>query len=49
MSEEERRSHGLNTSMTHVDFMIGTRDLSITGLTADGREVPVFVQGNFAL
>lgn len=49
MSEEERRSHGLNTSMTHVDFMIGTRDLSITGLTADGREIPVFVQGNFAL
>ena len=34
---------------THVDFMIGTSDLSIIGTTKDGREVPVFVNGNFAL
>ena len=34
---------------THVDFMIGTSDLSIIGTTKDGREVPVFVNGSFAL
>ena len=45
---EELQAMGVNISITHVDFMIGTADLSITGLTHDGREVPVFVNGNFA-
>ena len=45
---EEQKKLGLNQSITHVDFMIGTRDLSIVGTTRDGREVPVFVDGNFA-
>lgn len=49
MSKEERKAAGLNDSNTHVDFMIGTSDLSIIGTTKDGREVPVFVNGNFAL
>jgi len=29
--------------------MVGTADLSITGKTQDGREVPIFANGNFAL
>jgi aminopeptidase len=29
--------------------MIGTADLSIVGTTEDGREIPVFVDGNFAI
>ena len=45
---EELKARGLNDSITHVDFMVGTADLSITGATHDGREVPVFVDGNFA-
>ena len=49
MSKEELKAAGLNDSNTHVDFMIGTSDLSIIGTTKDGREVPVFVNGNFAL
>lgn len=48
MSEAERLERGLNVSMTHVDFMIGTPDLSIVGIRQDGSEVPVFVDGNFA-
>lgn len=48
MSEEEQKAAGLNRSMTHVDFMVGTPDLSIVGTTPDGREIPVFVNGNFA-
>ena len=48
MSEEEQKAAGLNRSDTHVDFMVGTRDLSIVGTTHDGREIPVFVNGNFA-
>ncbi|MBR3570454.1 MAG: aminopeptidase [Oscillibacter sp.] len=48
MSKEERKAHGLNDSITHVDFMVGTPDLNITGTTADGREIPVFIDGNFS-
>ena len=47
MSEEERLSAGLNKSITHVDFMVGTAALSIDGYTADGRCVPVFRDGDF--
>jgi len=48
LPEEKLEALGLNTSMTHEDFMIGTADLSITGITRDGRRIPVFVNGNFA-
>ena len=48
MSEGELEEHGVNESMTHVDFMIGTADLEIIGVTAEGKEIPVFVNGNFA-
>lgn len=48
MTKEELFKAGLNDSMTHVDFMVGTKDLSITGTTHDGRQIPVFVDGNFA-
>ena len=47
MEEAELLARGMNRSITHVDFMIGTPDLSITGTTRDGREIPVFVNGNF--
>ena len=48
MSKAELAAAGLNDSITHVDFMVGTRDLSIVGTTFDGTEIPVFVNGNFA-
>ncbi|GHV39627.1 aminopeptidase [Clostridia bacterium] len=48
LSEEEREKAGLNVSAEHCDFMIGTEDLNITGITQDGKEVPVFTDGNFA-
>ena len=48
LTEEEQKAAGLNQSVNHVDFMVGTADLSITGTTHDGREIPVFVDGNFA-
>lgn len=48
MSKEELKAAGVNTSITHTDFMIGTADLSIIGVTHDGREVTVFKDGNFA-
>ena len=49
MSEEELHQIGGNHSINHVDFMIGTSDMKITGITADGKEISVFVNGNWAL
>ena len=48
MGKDELKARGLNDSFTHVDFMIGTSDLSIVGTTHDGKEIPVFIDGNFA-
>lgn len=48
MSEEQLAAAGANESITHIDFMVGTSDLSIVGTTHDGREIPVFINGNFA-
>ena len=45
---EECRALGVNDSMIHVDFMIGTADLNIDAITRDGRTVPVFRNGNWA-
>ncbi|MEG0469451.1 MAG: aminopeptidase [Longicatena sp.] len=47
MSEEELAKAGANISLTHVDFMFGTGDMKITGITKDGKEIPVFENGNF--
>ncbi len=47
MSAEELAAAGLNHSDTHVDFMIGTADLSIVGTRADGEEIEIFRDGNF--
>jgi aminopeptidase len=48
MTKEQLVEHGVNQSHTHVDFMIGTDDLSVTGVTPAGEEVPVFVDGTWA-
>ncbi len=47
MTLEECRQKGINESIIHVDFMIGTADLSIDAVTDTG-VVPVFREGNWA-
>ena len=39
---------GINESMIHVDFMIGTEDTEIVAVTRDGRRVQIFEKGNWA-
>lgn len=39
---------GVNDSMIHVDFMIGSKDLNIIGVTRQGKEVVIFKEGNWA-
>ena len=48
MTLEDCRALGVNDSMIHVDFMIGTEDLNIDAITREGETVPVFRKGNWA-
>ena len=48
LTREELAERGLNNSATHVDFMVGTADLRITGTTPAGETVEVFTNGNFS-
>ncbi|MCB2352837.1 aminopeptidase [Clostridium estertheticum] len=48
LSSEELSGLEVNDSFVHEDFMVGTEDLQIIGITADGKEVSVFEKGNFA-
>ena len=48
MNEEELVAAGVNHSSTHVDFMVGSDDLSIVGVTPSGEEIDVFVDGRWA-
>lgn len=49
MSNEELKARGINDSIIHVDFMIGCRDLDITGYTRDGKAVKIFQNGSWAI
>jgi aminopeptidase len=49
MSKEELEQKGLNHSLTHVDFMIGSAEMDIDGIQEDGTVVPVFRKGNWAI
>ena len=47
-TEDQIHSFGITKSLSHVDFMIGSKDLNIVGTTEDGREIQVFQNGNWA-
>ncbi|WP_442598042.1 aminopeptidase [Neobacillus sp. D3-1R] len=48
MTPEQLEEKGLNESLTHVDFMIGSAEMDIDGITADGKVEAVFRSGNWA-
>ena len=48
MTSEQAREKGINDSVIHVDFMVGSDDLSIVGIRPDGSETAVFVNGTWA-
>jgi len=47
-TNEEMKEMGINDSALHVDFMIGTQDLSIVGIKKDGSEFTIFENGLWA-
>lgn len=48
MSQDELSQRGLNSSLAHEDFMVGSAEMDIFGVTADGKEEPIFAKGNWA-
>lgn len=49
LSLEQLKDRGANASAIHIDFMIGSAELQITGYTQDGRAVPIFDQGEWVI
>ena len=48
MSKEELLKMAQTLVLLHEDFMIGSAELDIDGITADGRHEPIFRKGNWA-
>ncbi len=49
LTADEMLNHGLNVSQTHIDFMVGTDDLSVIGETSDGKKVDIIINGNIVI
>ena len=49
ISNEDAHARGINDSMIHVDFMIGTEDMEIVGVSFDGKRTTIFKNGNWAI
>lgn len=48
LSKDELKRLGINSSMIHVDFMIGSKDLSIIGYTKEDEAIILFKDGEWA-
>lgn len=48
MTKDELAAAGLNSSQTHVDFMVGSAQMTIDGIRKDGSKVPIFRNGDWA-
>jgi aminopeptidase len=48
MSSEEFAAAGGNDSLVHVDFMVGSNQLDIDGLSQDGKAEPLMRKGEWA-
>ncbi len=49
LSGDELAQYGSNSSLVHEDFMIGSSEMNIDGITKDGKREPIFRNGNWAL
>jgi aminopeptidase len=47
LSPEELKMRGANSSLIHIDWMIGSREIDVDGLAADGRSEPVMRKGEW--
>lgn len=49
LTKDELLSSGLNSSIEHVDFMVGTSDLEITATCEDGKQLNIFENGEWVI
>lgn len=49
MTDKQRAAAGLNASLQHVDFMVGTKDIDIDGIAFDGTVTPLFRNGEWVI
>jgi aminopeptidase len=49
LSAEERHARGVNQSSVHTDFMIGSDELEVDGVTASGEAAPILRGGAWQL
>ncbi len=48
LERDQLKDYGLNTSIVHEDFMIGSSEMDIDGITEDGKTEAIFRKGNWA-
>ncbi|BEP28443.1 aminopeptidase [Helicovermis profundi] len=49
MTKEEMLKNGVNDSLVHVDFMYGTKDLSVVGIKENGEQIVVMENGDIVI
>lgn len=49
LEKEELEKRGANHSLIHVDFMVGSSNLKVVGITFEGEEIVVFENGDWAI
>ena len=49
MEVKDLEKLGYNNSMSHSDFMFGSEDMDIVGITKDGKKIQIFKDGNFVI
>ena len=49
LTVEQLAERGMNQSLQHVDFMVGTKDMDIDGIDHDGKVTPLFRDGEWVI
>jgi aminopeptidase len=49
LTNKQLKEKGLNDSIEHVDFMIGTPDLNVVGIERNGKETLLFSDGEWVI
>ena len=49
LTPKQLKERGMNSSLQHVDFMVGTKDMDIDGIDHDGNIVPLFRNGEWVI
>lgn len=49
LTDEEKQKEGMNDSLIHYDFMVGGKDVTVTGVKADGTRVVLLADGEWQI